>query len=64
MSSNNSVVPPPEEQAAEILEILRDRENIDVSPDIAPADIVDNIDPEKPVSVNLRTVAEAFEGTL
>lgn len=59
----NDVIPNPEDQAAEILEILRE-EGFNVDPNIAPEDIVDNIDPDKPVSVNLGTVAEAFEGTL
>lgn len=64
MSSRpNRFIPDPEEQAEEILRLLRDH-GFDVAEEVTVEDLVPNIDPDKPVSVNLDTVAEAFEGTL
>lgn len=59
----NRFIPDPLEQAGEILEML-ETNGLDVADSIEPEDIVGNIDPEKPVSVNFRTVADAFKGTL
>lgn len=59
--SGSEFVPPPDEQAEEIIAELRALEGFDLAADIAPADIVDNIDPDKPTSVNLRRVREALE---
>lgn len=61
--STNQFIPDEHEQAQEILEILRDND-FDIDPAIEPDDIVDTIDPDDPVSVNLKRVAEGFEGTL
>lgn len=60
--SGRQFIPEPEEQAEEILELLQ-ANGFDIE-GVEPDDLVPNIDPEKPVSVNLGTVAEAFEGTL
>lgn len=61
--SPNQFIPDPEEQAEEILRLLRSN-GFDVDPSIEPEDLTASIDPDKPVSVNLKTVAEGFEGTL
>lgn len=60
--SGRQFIPEPEDQAEEILELLRDH-GFDVD-GIDPVDIVQTIDSEKPVSVNLRTVADGLKGTL
>ena len=60
--SGRQFIPEPEDQAEEILELLRDH-GFDVD-GVEPEDIVPTIDSEKPVSVNLRTVADGLKGTL
>jgi len=60
--SVNQFIPGAEEQAEEILELLQSN-GFDIT-GVEPEDLVPNIDEDKPVSVNLETVAEGFEGTL
>lgn len=63
MSGNGTdFIPPADEQAEEILDELRS--NFDLAEDITAADIEPNVDPEKPVSVNLRRVRESLEDAL
>lgn len=59
----NQFIPDPMAQAEHILELLHEND-FTIDPAITPRDIVDTIDPEEPVSVNLKRVAEGFEGTL
>lgn len=60
--ADNQFIPEPEDQAEEILELLQ--ANFDLAEGITVEDIEPNVDPEKPVSVNLRAVREALENAL
>lgn len=48
------------EQAAAILDDLREIDNVDIPPDIGADDLQEAIDPGAPRPVNLRRVLEQF----
>lgn len=60
---SREIIPPPEEQAEEILEKLR-AADAKIADDIEPSDLTAEIDPDKPVSVNLKRIAKGLEETL
>lgn len=58
--SSNRFIPDPEEQVDEILDLLEEH-GADVPRDLIDRDeLIEVIDPDKPVSLNLRPVAEVI----
>lgn len=60
VGSHNPFIPDPLEQAEEIFRILREETGVDIPEEFEPIDVVPNIDPEKPVYLNLREVSEVI----
>lgn len=58
----SAFVPPADEQAEEILSDLRSDPRVTVPDGVTVDDIEKTIDPEKPVSVNFKTVLEGLRG--
>lgn len=59
----NEYIPPPEEQAEVILETLR-AADAKIADDIEAGELTAEIDPDNPVSVNLKRIAKGLEDTL
>lgn len=62
--ATDGFLPDAETQAEEILREIRSNPAFNLDPEIGSEDIIDNIDPEMPVSVNLAAVLDGLAEAL